>query len=98
MIRTWAIWERNRLIGIVLIIWTTVNVIPDFIVMILFIRSIGFSQLPAGLSGCLVTSGNTLIVGVWILLMIYEAGYKFLIYVAYFENLISLRYHLPYDN
>jgi len=32
------------------------------------------TQLPDSLAGCLVTSGNSLITGVWTILMIYEAG------------------------
>ena len=36
--------------------------------------SFSVSALPSGLSGCLVTSGNSLILGVWIILMVYEAG------------------------
>ncbi|EJC98747.1 uncharacterized protein FOMMEDRAFT_161580 [Fomitiporia mediterranea MF3/22] len=74
VLRTWAIWEKNRKVTITLGIWASLSLIADVVVMCLFMRSIEFSSLPAGLSGCLVTSGNTLIVGVWIILMVYEAG------------------------
>ncbi|KAL5519449.1 hypothetical protein ACEPAH_1132 [Sanghuangporus vaninii] len=74
LIRTWAIWNRDRWIGLVLSFWASLSLAANFIIMGLFMTSIGFSALPAGLSGCLVTSGNSLIMGVWIILMVYEAG------------------------
>ncbi|KAL5494760.1 hypothetical protein ACEPAI_222 [Sanghuangporus weigelae] len=74
LIRTWAIWNRGRWIGLVLIFWAALALVANFVVMGLFMKSIGFSALPTGLSGCLVTSGNSLIMGVWIILMVYEAG------------------------
>ena len=92
LLRTWAIWRDTPWVTHVLAIWATMTLVANFVVMGLFMASIGcehhrilvlmgdllssfsVSALPSGLSGCLVTSGNSLILGVWIILMVYEAG------------------------
>ncbi|KAL5535980.1 hypothetical protein ACEPAF_4074 [Sanghuangporus sanghuang] len=74
LIRTWAIWERSRLITVILGIWATLNLVAEFVVMGFFMTALGFTSQPHGLPDCLLTSGNLLIRSVWIILMVYEAG------------------------
>ncbi|KAH8119853.1 hypothetical protein DFH11DRAFT_1739165, partial [Phellopilus nigrolimitatus] len=74
LLRTWAVWERSRSIGIGLSIWTAALWISNMVCLGIFLKSVKFSPLPFGLSGCLVVSGNTILSINWILLMIFEAG------------------------
>ncbi|EJC98779.1 uncharacterized protein FOMMEDRAFT_149117 [Fomitiporia mediterranea MF3/22] len=73
VLRTWAIWEKKRVVLVLLIAWGVANLVPDLATMALFLQSIEFTPLPGGLRGCLITSGNTLLIGDWIILMIYES-------------------------
>lgn len=74
IIRTYAIFnQKKRVVLILLIAWGVANLVPDLAIMALFLKSIEFTPLPGGLRGCLITSGNTLLIGDWIILMIYES-------------------------
>ncbi|KAH8119839.1 hypothetical protein DFH11DRAFT_1556813 [Phellopilus nigrolimitatus] len=74
LLRTWAVWERGRNVGIGLSIWTAALWIPNMVCMGIFLKSLKFAPLPLGLPGCLVVSGSTVLSINWILLMIFEAG------------------------
>ncbi|EJC98748.1 uncharacterized protein FOMMEDRAFT_170954 [Fomitiporia mediterranea MF3/22] len=74
VLRTWAIWGQTKKITITLLIWIFVNLTSDLVIVVLYFSSVTFTPLPEGLSGCLISTGNSLLVGTWILLMIFEAG------------------------
>ncbi|EJC98751.1 uncharacterized protein FOMMEDRAFT_161584 [Fomitiporia mediterranea MF3/22] len=74
VLRTWAIWEKKRIITIALLVWTAINLVLDFVFVELYLDSVKFTPVPKGITGCLTTSGNPLLVGAWAVLMVYEAG------------------------
>ncbi|EJC98750.1 uncharacterized protein FOMMEDRAFT_161583 [Fomitiporia mediterranea MF3/22] len=81
ILRTWAIWGQSRTITIVLFIWSAINFGTDLVLVALYFNSVRFTSLPVGLSGCLVSNGNSLLVGAWVILMVFEAGAIFYVYI-----------------
>ncbi|EJD03512.1 uncharacterized protein FOMMEDRAFT_27477 [Fomitiporia mediterranea MF3/22] len=73
IIRTYAIWNENRSVLILLIGWALANLASSAVFLGLFLKSLGWMRLPPGPFGCLVTSGNGLLAEVWVILMIYES-------------------------
>ncbi|KAF8887424.1 hypothetical protein CPB85DRAFT_1441729 [Mucidula mucida] len=72
-IRTWAVWNRNRLLTFALPIFYIACWAPDFTFMGIFLDSMRFGVPPIeNFQGCLVTAGNPILSWCWILLMIYE--------------------------
>jgi len=68
-IRTWAVWQRHRAVGIVLGILTVVNAVSQFVVLLMFTRSLRYGELEPNLypviAGCDVTmspTSNTIVI------------------------------------
>ncbi|KAL5513608.1 hypothetical protein ACEPAH_4007 [Sanghuangporus vaninii] len=74
VLRAWAIWERRRIVGVLLLIWTVAIWLPEIIFMAKFLSTLKFSPLPDGIAGCLVVGGSSVLTVNWILLMVFEAG------------------------
>ncbi|EJC98761.1 uncharacterized protein FOMMEDRAFT_161594 [Fomitiporia mediterranea MF3/22] len=74
IIRTWAIWERSRTITIVLFIWATINLGVDVVIITVHFNAARLTPLPRGVPGCLLDNDSSLLVGAWIILMVFEAG------------------------
>ncbi|KAH8111212.1 hypothetical protein DFH11DRAFT_1616026 [Phellopilus nigrolimitatus] len=74
VLRTWAVWERSRAIGIGLAIWFIVIWGTNLAITDMFMNTMKVSPLPAGFSGCEVTAGSPIIVVDWILLVVFDSG------------------------
>ncbi|KAH8094770.1 hypothetical protein DFH11DRAFT_1694663 [Phellopilus nigrolimitatus] len=76
ILRTWAVWERHRTIGIGLFVWTVVTWAPIMTSMGIFLNSLECTRtIPLILHNCRVVSQSGVILAIcWILLMVFEAG------------------------
>jgi hypothetical protein len=60
-LRTWAIWRRDRNVGIGLLLLMLSNLIVQFIFMHLFVQSTEFIPQYPGFRGCAIASSNNII-------------------------------------
>ncbi|KAL5531035.1 hypothetical protein ACEPAG_3911 [Sanghuangporus baumii] len=86
VLRAWAIWERRRIVGLLLLIWTVAIWLPEIIFMAKFLSTLKFSPLPDGIAGCLVVGGSSILTVNWTLLMVFEAGVLCLMLVVGFRT------------
>ncbi|EJC98763.1 uncharacterized protein FOMMEDRAFT_161597 [Fomitiporia mediterranea MF3/22] len=54
--------------------WAVINFGIDVVIITVYFNSTHFTPLPAGVPGCLVSNGNSLLAGSWIIFMVFEAG------------------------
>ncbi|KAF8997170.1 hypothetical protein BDQ17DRAFT_1309868 [Cyathus striatus] len=75
-IRTWAVWKRDRRVGIGLVLFSLATAIPGIIGMILFIKTsiFGLDTNALGVTSCGFDGGSRIISVVWIALMVYDAS------------------------
>ncbi|KAF9001270.1 hypothetical protein BDQ17DRAFT_631505 [Cyathus striatus] len=74
-LRTWAIWSRNKIVGIGLVIFWFSATIPAIPVMLSFSANAKFVDPPYHpFRGCFLQGGSRILSIEWILLMIYDAG------------------------
>jgi len=81
-LRTWAVWDRNRLLGIGLTIFFAACWVPSIAVKVLFLNAVEIlplSGLP--MSGCAATALGLLGRICWIILLVYDAGLCFLMLI-----------------
>ncbi|KAL5526393.1 hypothetical protein ACEPAF_8116 [Sanghuangporus sanghuang] len=71
-LRTWAVWDRSRVIGAGLAIWYTITFVPIFTIMGLFLKSMTFTN--PELPNCLPVADRPLDSAAWILLVVLETG------------------------
>jgi len=80
--RTWAVWDRNKQLGIALGIFFAMCALPDIGIIVIFLKSLRFIPLKSpALLGCLVIEASPYLSISWILLLIYEAGIFFLMLI-----------------
>ncbi|KAF9001283.1 hypothetical protein BDQ17DRAFT_1426573 [Cyathus striatus] len=73
--RTWAVWGRNKIVGIGLIIFWFSATIPAIPVIVLFSGTAKFVDPPYHpFRGCFLQGGSRILSIEWILLMIYDGG------------------------
>ncbi|TFK34971.1 hypothetical protein BDQ12DRAFT_760853 [Crucibulum laeve] len=73
--RTWAVWGKDRKIGIGLLIFSLASVIPSIPVILHFSNTAQFVNPPlAHYRGCFLVGGSRILSIDWILLMGYDAG------------------------
>jgi len=70
VIRTWALWGREKRIGIFLFVLYVSLVIPAFVFMIIFVNSLTFAVTKD--IGCTPTGGSPLIVGDFLIIVLIE--------------------------
>ncbi|CAA7270814.1 unnamed protein product [Cyclocybe aegerita] len=71
--RAWAVWDRHRVLTILLPILFLGCCIPPPIILGLFIPTTEFQQLPPPLSGCVLVRGYPIVAVAWILLLVWDA-------------------------
>lgn len=72
-IRTWAVWQRTRILTIALSIFFVVVWGPNIAVMWIFLDSIEFGPTPyPGYQGCNIVKSSQIMAVTWGLLMLYE--------------------------
>lgn len=61
-IRTWAIWRRNKVIGIGLGFLTAANIVTQCVMLNKFVKSMKYAPSPyTGFRGCLITDASRLL-------------------------------------
>ncbi|EDR06498.1 uncharacterized protein LACBIDRAFT_299951 [Laccaria bicolor S238N-H82] len=74
-LRAWAVWKRDKLLGIALSIFLLAIAVASYVVVCLSQRSLAYSGRPyPGFQGCYMTGSNKVSYVNWLLLMAYEAG------------------------
>ncbi|KAH7918276.1 hypothetical protein BV22DRAFT_1100573 [Leucogyrophana mollusca] len=87
MIRTWAVWERRRSIGVGLIIYLFVLTTPTWWATLRFSRSITYALPPTpSIVGCMTIHNNALVAIDWVLLMVMELGVLMLMVIKAVKN------------
>ncbi|KAL5486190.1 hypothetical protein ACEPAI_7235 [Sanghuangporus weigelae] len=71
-LRTWAVWDRSRVIGAGLAIWYIITFVSIFTIMGLFLKSLTFTN--PELPNCLPVADRPLDSAAWILLVVLETG------------------------
>ncbi|TFK39628.1 hypothetical protein BDQ12DRAFT_722466 [Crucibulum laeve] len=74
IIRTWAVWGKDRRLTIFLPLFYLGLMIPAFINMGQFLESVTFEQPISMISGCVVTGASERLYINWVLLMILDIG------------------------
>ncbi|KIK04893.1 hypothetical protein K443DRAFT_92259 [Laccaria amethystina LaAM-08-1] len=73
-LRTWAVWKRDKFLGIALSILFLAIAVATYVVASLFQGSLELSGRPyPEFQGCYITGSNKLLYVAWLLLMAYEA-------------------------
>lgn len=73
-LRAWAVWKRDKLLGIALSIFLLAIAVASYVVVCLSQRSLAYSGRPyPGFQGCYMTGSNKVSYVNWLLLMAYEA-------------------------
>ncbi|KAF8911520.1 hypothetical protein CPB84DRAFT_1842022 [Gymnopilus junonius] len=73
-LRVWAVWNRHRVLSVILPIGFLVVWAPAFVAMYFFQKGLQFAPMPsAGLSGCFIIHTNDVIKWCWVSLIIWNA-------------------------
>ncbi|EDR02609.1 uncharacterized protein LACBIDRAFT_332210 [Laccaria bicolor S238N-H82] len=73
-LRVWAVWKRDRHMGVFLISLITLTTVAEIYVMRIFLRDLQFSTKPyPEFVGCFLTSANHILYLDWVVFMIYDA-------------------------
>jgi len=73
-IRTWAIWQRDKIIGVILALVLIASWIAEIIVSVQFVRSLKFAAAPyPQFKGCFTVGGSKIAVADWITLCVVES-------------------------
>ncbi|EDR13479.1 uncharacterized protein LACBIDRAFT_308451 [Laccaria bicolor S238N-H82] len=73
-LRVWAVWKRDRHMGVFLISLITLATVAEIYVTGIFLRDLQFSIKPyPEFVGCFFTSANHIVYVNWVVFMIYEA-------------------------
>ncbi|EDQ98732.1 uncharacterized protein LACBIDRAFT_296795 [Laccaria bicolor S238N-H82] len=73
-LRVWAVWKRDRHMGVFLISLITLTTVAEIYVMRIFLRDLQFSTKPyPKFVGCFLTSANHILYLDWVVFMIYDA-------------------------
>ncbi|EKM51109.1 uncharacterized protein PHACADRAFT_213010 [Phanerochaete carnosa HHB-10118-sp] len=90
MLRTWAVYERRRSVGIGLGVWTVATWVPNLATVGIFLQSLQFGPIPGVQNspgiGCHVTAGSSILFISWLLIMVSEAPIMFLMAFMAFRN------------
>ncbi|KAJ7573575.1 hypothetical protein C8J56DRAFT_982562 [Mycena floridula] len=81
-LRVLATWQRARKVAIGLSISFLLCFLPVFVLMGLFLTTVKFGNSPLPGLGCYTLDGSSILVGCWMLLMLYDAGTMVLMIVA----------------
>ncbi|KAH7911377.1 hypothetical protein BJ138DRAFT_928553 [Hygrophoropsis aurantiaca] len=81
MIRTWAVWERNRKVGIGLAVYFVLLTTPTWWITAQFANSFIFGAPPTPSSGCMLIHNSALNAVDWVLLVMIELGVLILMIV-----------------
>jgi len=85
-IRTWAIWNRNKAVGIGLATVVTTGCIVPCVLANKLVRSLRYSSPPySGFRGCFITSADRVLMGNYITLTVVEVIYLVLISISAFR-------------
>ncbi|KAG9218426.1 hypothetical protein CCMSSC00406_0007973 [Pleurotus cornucopiae] len=72
-IRTWAVWQRNRTLTIVVSIVFVAVWGPNIAIMWIFLKSMEFGPIPyPGYQGCNIVKSSQIMAVTWALLVVYE--------------------------
>ncbi|EJC99870.1 uncharacterized protein FOMMEDRAFT_31106 [Fomitiporia mediterranea MF3/22] len=83
--RTWALWNKNRDMGIGLLLWAFITITPNLVVEGVFLSKIKYELITQPSNTCILTGVDSSLLSVtWILLLVLEAG------SLYYVCLISL--------
>ncbi|KAF8965957.1 hypothetical protein BDZ97DRAFT_741517 [Flammula alnicola] len=73
-LRTWAVWDRNARLTIILPILYAICWGPDFFFLVIFLRSLKFGDQPyPEFVGCFVINANHMLILCWVVLMVWDA-------------------------
>ncbi|CAA7263577.1 unnamed protein product [Cyclocybe aegerita] len=72
-LRAWAVWNRNKALSIFLPIAFAACWIPQIILTVRFVNSLGFIDAPSPFLGCFIVKANDDIVFNWALFMLWDS-------------------------
>ncbi|KAF8877765.1 hypothetical protein CPB85DRAFT_1443515 [Mucidula mucida] len=74
-LRTWAVWNRPRFLTVGMPVLFLASLIPAFVIMSMFLRSLQSQVLPLpNFKSCFISAANPIYRWEFVILMIYEAG------------------------
>ncbi|KAF8154956.1 hypothetical protein B0H34DRAFT_546227 [Crassisporium funariophilum] len=86
-LRAWAVWRRDRNLGIFLFSLYTLCWAANFVLVYFFIKSIRFGKAPIPhFSGCFVVGADQILFVVWVILMIWDALVLVLIMIPGYQS------------
>ncbi|KAF9443816.1 hypothetical protein P691DRAFT_763915 [Macrolepiota fuliginosa MF-IS2] len=89
LVRTWAVWGRDRKLGAALLCFYSGLVVAIFVNMGFFLRSLAFMNSFPGIPGCVVIGSSNRLYVDWVLLMILDIGVCSLMIMRGYKSYIS---------
>jgi hypothetical protein len=85
-LRTWTVWDRNKRLGIILLIIFNLAWISSLVIIVRFNNSLTYGAPPyPGFNGCFLTYANQDVVYTWVILLIWDALLLMLMLVPAFR-------------
>ncbi|KAF8166951.1 hypothetical protein BJ912DRAFT_913505 [Pholiota molesta] len=84
-VRAWAVWNQDRRLTILLPIAYALFWVADFVFLAMFLRSLGFTELPYPFVGCYVTRAGHVLIMCWVVVFIWDATVLGLMMVPLFR-------------
>ncbi|KAJ3510040.1 hypothetical protein NLJ89_g4895 [Agrocybe chaxingu] len=83
--RAWAVWDRNRVLGIILQILFAACFLPTAPILYVFLKSVDFIDLPPPTEGCVPVAGKRIIIVNWALLLAWDTFILVLMAIPAFQ-------------
>ncbi|KAF9441183.1 hypothetical protein P691DRAFT_715303 [Macrolepiota fuliginosa MF-IS2] len=88
-LRTWAVWGQDFKVGVGLLIFYAGVMVPNFVNMAFFLKSVTFIPSIPEIPGCIVTGSSNRLYINWILLMVFDIGVCMLMIIQGYRSYIS---------
>jgi len=86
-VRTWAVWNRNKLVGILLAVSILTGFIPLCILLNKFLQSMEYGHAPyPGFRGCFITRSNRMLWGVYATTTATQSIFLVLVAISAFKS------------
>ncbi|CAA7268577.1 unnamed protein product [Cyclocybe aegerita] len=85
-LRAWAVWDRNRDLGIILQILFAACFLPTAPILYVFLKSVEYIDLPPPTEGCIPVAGKQIIIVNWALLLVWDALILILMAIPAFHS------------